>query len=438
MTTSLKNLFREYTKIVKRGDDLPHGFWTTVSEYWSQLEGEEHLSNNAVRKRFKRRLNKNYYEVGEELSDIDQKISEQDPNEYDQEFKTKQDFDKIAEDMDAKDAYQAFLKEHNINEEDVVNVYFKEKASGIYFTVQTRFNREDENFDPLSEIKDVFGNYKPLPIKKVTENHNERVGIVGLFDCHIDKISWLLDTDEENNLEDNIERFRKSFDELLQFMQVKKPEKIIFPIGNDFFQTNNQDLSTKKGTDLKDTISTNPKLTFRVGVAMIRECIDKLYSITNDLIIVSVRGNHDYDRVFYFTEVLKMAYENHDGISFIDNERSRNYVRYGDWLFGFAHGDNERQPNKLPMLMAIDKESKVHWSEISRAVYFLGDIHHEKRFLSPQSEDFQGCEIKYLRAMTGVDSWHWQKGYVGVPKTAYAFVYDKNAVREYEHKVSFK
>lgn len=449
--TSLKNLFQKYKRIKDTDEDVPNGFWTSVSEYWSKLEGEEHLSNNSVRKRFNRRLSKDYNEVLGEFDAIDDEIYTQEnestisnmdhDGDYDKEYKTKQDFEGMAKEEGVEDAYQQFLKDNNIDQKDVVNVYFKQKASGMFFTVQTRFNREEDNFDPVEEIKDVFSDYKAEPYKVsdyVASELKDRIAVIALFDCHIDKISWLLDTDEENTLDDNIKRVRKTFIELVEFVKTKKPEKIVLPIGNDFFHTNDSRLTTKNGTDMRDSLSINPKLTFRIGVLVIRELIDMLYSITENLEIVSVRGNHDYDRVFYFTEVLKMAYENHEGISFIDNERSRNYIRYGEWLFGFAHGDNERQPNQLQQRMTVDVESKKHWSEISRAIWFLGDIHHEKRFLSIQSEDFQGCEIKYLRAMSGTDSWHWQKGYRGIPKTGYAFVFDSDAIREYEHKVSFK
>jgi len=42
----------------------------------------------------------------------------------------------------------------------------------------------------------------------------------------------------------------------------------------------------------------------------------------------------------------------------------------------------------------------------------------------------------YLRSVSKADNWHWEKGFTAVPKTAYAFIYDKDGKREYEFKVN--
>lgn len=53
----LGNSFVKYIEIKMNDEDVPQGFWTEVSSNWNALEDEENeLTNNAVRKRFKRRL----------------------------------------------------------------------------------------------------------------------------------------------------------------------------------------------------------------------------------------------------------------------------------------------------------------------------------------------------------------------------------------------
>lgn len=429
---SLKNLFQQYKTFTNSGEEVPNGFWTTVSSYWSNLEGEEHLTNNAVRKRFKRRLKNDHNEVINELHEIDLKIQEQDYTV--EEHKTKQDFGKLADDIDAKDAYQQFLKEHNINEEDVVNVYFKQKASGIYFTVQTRFDNNSIEFDPIEAFKEEIREYVPphYQVKKSFEidKPKKRVAILNLFDAHLDKISSLDTTDMESSIEKNEEVFESAFNELLDSVSEKRPERILIPLGNDFWHTNDETLSTKKGTDLSAHVHETGMTAFRRGLRLLRRCIDKSRHIA-PVDVVLIKGNHDADRVMYLLECLLVAYENQKDVTIYDSRKSRQYYRYGEWLFGFTHGDNQRKASDLPSLMSTDEDSRKHWSEVSKGIYFLGDIHHERRY------DYRGCSVMYLRSANKVtDEWHWEKGFTAIPKTAYAFIYDKNGKREYEFKVN--
>lgn len=313
--------------------------------------------------------------------------------------------------------------------------YWTDAAGNRRYSIVPKKLR-DTNFDPVEAFRESIEEYRPrdhVSIFKKIEEPNDRIAFIDLFDAHLDKVCYVEDTEEDVTIEDNIETFTYAFNELLSSVADKLPEKIVIPVGNDFWHTNDASLETKNGTDMSDRVHVSDKKAFKIGLNLIRECIDKARSVA-DVEIVPIPGNHDADRVFYLTECLLMAYENQSDVTVRESRRKRKYIRYGEWLFGLAHG--EQRPEEYPSLMMTDEEGKKHWSDISRAVYMLGDKHHQKKYNYIKSKDFRGCEVKFLRSIGSTDKWHFDQGYTGIPKTAYGFVFDKDGSRDYEFKVN--
>lgn len=336
-------------------------------------------------------------------------------------------------------SYEEFLEHHGIDEDDVTNVWFKEKASGTYFSVETRkYKDTDIDFDPREAFIESIREYTPQDYSHLfsqTSVMKERIAFLNLFDAHIDKICSTDVTDEQASIEQNIEDFEVACKELVQDIANKHPEKIVFPVGNDFFQTNDFTLTTKAGTFQGDKVHTTGHQAFRIGINLIRKVVDQLRCIA-PVLIVPVRGNHDEDRVRYMLECLLIAYENQEDVEVMDTRKARNYIRYGYWLFGLAHGDKKRKVKDYVDLMMTDKEGKKHWSAVGQGVYFLGHVHHEKRYEFLKGKDFRGCKVEVLRGFSPMDEWHWESGWTAIPRTAYAFVYDKDGEREHELKVT--
>jgi len=458
---NLKRYFKEYIEFQKSSEVVPTGFWIDVANYWSETEGNERVDNDIVRKRFYRRFKKlkkaNYSD--DVLDDILKELDEDDKtyygslvdtytdnkvNQHDyEEYITKKNWSKEAENEGVADSYQAFLKEHNIREEDVVNVYFKQKASGTYFTVQKKYDTEELSQE---EVKEEF--IKSLEEYKVPDYsktffpdddsefvYKERVCFINAFDAHLDKITFIDTTDSESSLDSNIEQFERAFDKILRHAQNEEPELIVFPIGNDYFHVNGSELATKKGTEMKGSVYPNYRESFRKGLNLLRRCIDKMRFIA-PVELRFIRGNHDSDQISYLLECLLLAYEDQNDVNVVDNIKSRQYKRYGKCLFGMAHGDKERRASQIPQRMSTDAESKKHWSDIDLAVFFLGDIHHEKKYKYMDSVDFGGVHVKFLRSMSQTDTWHWEKGFNGGLKTLYCFVYSKDGKEEIEFKTN--
>ena len=93
-----------------------------------------------------------------------------------------------------------------------------------------------------------------------------------------------------------------------------------------------------------------------------------------------------------------------------------NVIPYGNNLFFFEHGHNFKQKEYAASMAAHYSEL---WSQHDYRYCFLGHFHKEKVF------DLQGIKVTVARGTCQDDAWHFNNGYLGIPKTAYAHWYSK-------------
>lgn len=283
-------------------------------------------------------------------------------------------------------------------------------------------SKKDElrEFNKLKDglLKDIKKYVKPVK-KQVEYKRNNACAIINIFDAHLNKLCY---HKKGQSLESNIKVFEDTFDELISVSLLYRPELIIFPVGGDFFHSDNLTISTTAGTQLNCIAS--PEEEFRQGVKVLRRCIDKASNITK-VIVPVIEGNHDRNSSYFLGQILGAVYEN-NGVVTVDNSRnSRKYYTYGKNLFGFCHGDREvKKIDLLPLLMA--EEKKDLWAKTKYRDWFIGDRHHKFEYKFMRNKDFVGCSVRFLRSISGLDKWHTDMCYVGIPKTAELFIYDKN------------
>lgn len=277
--------------------------------------------------------------------------------------------------------------------------------------------------DFLESVKEVLADYKLPNIKQSTKETVSKCGIINIYDAHIDKFTWIDETTEaESCIEKNVDRFTGVFDDMLNETISQKCEMVIFPVGNDFFNRNSiGHESTKKGTPQHSFVS--GKVAYKKGVQAIIDCINKASSVTK-IIVPVVEGNHDVDNVFYLGETLELLYKDNPNVVIQNCGRKRKYVSYGTAMFGFAHGDIEKKKlSELPMSMVIDEPHM--FANATHREFFLGDIHHKQEHVFKRTQDFKGVIVRFLRSSGQTSKWEKDMTYIGVPKTAELFIYDK-------------
>jgi hypothetical protein len=330
------------------------------------------------------------------------------------------------------------IKDYSVNKWDVTSFKQDIPQTVQNYQVKIRLEKNIELFNTINlqqVIKDIISNYDIPKIsadlflssngKNTLENNLLEISI---FDLHIGKLCWAGETGENYDSKIARTRFMAALTTIVKRASSFNYERILFPIGNDFFNSDNKNNTTTHGTPQDEDLRWQK--TFGLGISLLVDAINLLKTQNVPIDVIVIPGNHDFERSLYLGEVLK-GWFNDDLMVNIDNGASpRKYYRYHDVLLGFTHGSEEKEAN-LPMLMAIDTDSKPLWSETTFHEWHLGHIHRKKSYR--YSVDFNkdtlineemGVTVRYLSSLTGTEEWHHKKGFIGAVKAADAFIWN--------------
>lgn len=287
--------------------------------------------------------------------------------------------------------------------------------------VEPNLNPEQE---PVLESEDWF-----------RINQGKRLAVVNLYDAHLDKLPIKSTCGVESTIEKNIAIFLNTIDRICTVIGNNDIDEIIFPVGNDLFHTNGFNSQTKKGTQIEYYGS--PEDNYYAICDAITEAITKLAVIAkNEVKVIMVKGNHDEDKITVLGYWLERIFKGTNvQVDFL--RKQRKYIKFGDNLLGFAHGDKEKSKiAQLPLIMAT--EAKELWGQTTHRKMYLGDLHHGFEYQFLKAKDMPGVEVEYLRSVGTTDTWHEDFGWIGVPKTAYLQIFDEKEGELIRQKFNIK
>lgn len=278
-----------------------------------------------------------------------------------------------------------------------------------------------EVFHAAEEFRKLVENYNPKhPKVKYKTNRNEHNLLeITLFDLHLGKLCWAGETGENYDSKIASNRFMIAIQKLLDRAEPYDFERILFPIGNDFFNSDNLHNTTTAGTPQDEDLRWQK--TYTLGINLLVQAID-LLSLHAPVDVVVVPGNHDFERCYYMGETIKAWYRNTENVNVDNGANPRKYYNYGETLIGLTHGKEEKL-DRLPMIMAT--EQRKMWGNTKYHEFHLGHIHRKRIYkYNALSEDL-GVTIRFLSSLSGTEEWHNKKGFVGNVKAAEAFLWNK-------------
>ena len=250
---------------------------------------------------------------------------------------------------------------------------------------------------------------------------------LSIFDLHLGKLAWAGETGENYDVKIASERFIGAIKKLILRASAFSFNRILFPVGSDFFNSDNLFNTTTQGTPQDEDLRW--KKTFDFGVKLILDAISLLKQSGVPIDIIIIQGNHDVERSYYLGTVLKYMFMNDDLVTVDNSGSTRKYYNYGKVLLGFTHG-NEEKESSLPMLMATEKQSKRYWDKVKFREWHVGHIHRKRKVdytllekNKTLNEDL-GVTIRYLSSLTGTEEWHHRKGFVSQIKAADGFIWN--------------
>lgn len=223
---------------------------------------------------------------------------------------------------------------------------------------------------------------------------------------------------EETRIDYNVDIAEKNLIEStnfhLDFIKNFNPEKIIMPVGSDFFNVDTTENTTTRGTPQSE--DTTWKHTFERGCKLMITCID-LHKQIAPVDIYVIIGNHDTQRSFALGAFLTAWYRNDSLVSIDNSPTMRKYFSWGSTLIGLSHGEERRGTNFLGLMNIEARE------ECGKAIYkefHLGHKHH-----LDVKEDM-GFRVRGLGGLTANDAWHSKMGYMAL-RESQAFIINKDS-----------
>lgn len=245
--------------------------------------------------------------------------------------------------------------------------------------------------------------------------------VPNIYDLHLGKMAWGPESGEDYDLSIAKLRFNNALDDLMNKASGYNIERIMFPVGNDLF---NSDKSTPfpqttGGTPQQD--DTRYQKLFREARILMVEGILKLSQVA-PVDVVTVFSNHDEERGFYLGEVLDAVFINHTSVRVDNSPKNRKYYQFGKCLIATAHGHGVKDQD-LPLTMA--QEAPEMWADTWYREFLLGHIHHSKKLVTQIGKDYRGVFVTYMTSPSATDSWHYKHNLTGSIKGAEGFIYNK-------------
>lgn len=249
------------------------------------------------------------------------------------------------------------------------------------------------------------------------------IAICSIADFHLGKLCIGKNGVNEYDTKIATKTFRsiigRMYNQLKLTKESNKLAKIVFYWSQDFLHIDTELNTTARGTK-QDTDSSLKNLQI-LGSKLLIEAVTKFRELGVPVYCPYVRSNHDETSGYALALALYHHFYNDKGfeIDIEPNNMYRSYLAWGDWLFGFAHGDAEGK--RLPYLMST--EVPKMWGDSKKRIFFLGHFHSKQ----VESAAGSGVELRFLSSPAGSDAWHKKSGFVGATKSCQMSIFFKKS-----------
>ena len=206
--------------------------------------------------------------------------------------------------------------------------------------------------------------------------------------------------------------------------------KLVFPIGNDMFHTDNIQNGTTNGTPQDVTVWYDEE--YERGFDLLANSINFLITQAEEIEVILVQGNHDRTKGFFVAHALEIFFKGYKNVKFQRQHSVIKHTVVGNTFIGYHHG-NSCKLDGLPIIFATSPESAKDFGNAVYREVHTGDKHH---YLAKEING-SGVRIQQVPSLSGTDRWHKDNGFINQIRAALAFVYhpEQGKVAEFEHRI---
>lgn len=300
---------------------------------------------------------------------------------------------------------------HPVTGKILTKALFQVKAWLVSREIEKTIEDIQDGF--LEKVREAAPKIKTPKNRKRKE---DRLLEISIFDLHLGQTSWEPETGYPWGPELAEKQFLEASRSLVQQADQVGFDRILLPIGNDFFNVDNLNRTTTNGTPQDEAVRWQQS--FAHGKAMTVKAIEEMAGrCPVDVVIVS--GNHDMQRAFYLGSVLEAHFRNSPGVTVNNSPTMRKYVSFGRNLLGFTHGKDEKVA-ELGLIMAA--ECPGPWSLADYREWHVGHLHHRRSSEIKTGDESHNVRHRVIPSLCGRDAWHTAKGYLAT-QAAESFIW---------------
>ena len=295
-------------------------------------------------------------------------------------------------------------------------------TSSVFSKRKTPTDYTAEDFSKF--LENYKSNYIPIPSPDRNNNRNIIYVELSLSDYHLAKRY----VDGDNDPAVRARRFFNVAQNLIEKVRaIYDINKVVFPISNDFFHTDNYQNSTTNGTP--QDIIVDYASEYELGFAILVDTIKMLKANSNHVEVILVQGNHDRTKSFYLAHALDIFFTNENSVSFTREHSVVKCTMVGETFIGYHHGNCKI--DELPLLFATHPTYSQMFGRAKYREVHTGDKHHY------MAKEIKGVRIQQMPSLSGTDRWHKDNNFVHSVRAALALVYDAKLgkVAEFEERI---
>lgn len=330
-------------------------------------------------------------------------------------------------DFEPKDDLElATLHKINLDKYVITNYWSKLLPNGKF--TSSIFSKKKEANDYTAEdfakfLVDYKSNYIPQPQPELERAKLIDVEI-SLSDFHLAKRH----IDGDNSPSVRCKRYFEAATNLIYDVKALYDiDRIVFPISNDFFHTDNFQHATTNGTPQETIVDYAHE--YELGFALLVDTIAMLKNVCKELHVVLVQGNHDRTKSYYLAHALDVYFHADPNIYFDREHSVVKATMLGETFIGYHHGNCKIED--LPLLFATHPDYSVMFGCAKYREVHTGDKHHY------MAKEVKGVRIQQMPSLSGTDRWHQDNNFVHSVRAALALVYDKELgkISEFEFRL---
>lgn len=316
---------------------------------------------------------------------------------------------------DSKRLVEALFTEFNLDEEQYEITKYTPSFINGKFKVLARFEkRKNHVYNEASVVArytDILANIGAVHATPVHVIDQDNILVINLADVHFNKMPYF--GYSSTYLEEFEAMVYASIDAIMEDASKFPINRAVITIGHDFFQIDNPQGTTKKGTPVSHVLPYEDM--FDIGVRILATCVYKVQRkyVTDCHYVLA---NHDSTAGWHASRELKVMFREVPHVNFVVDKNPFHYVEWGSTLIELTHA-NLKGGRSHTNMSVVAREA---WGRTKYHYSIGGHLHGEYA-----TKESGGVVAFGSRALSDTDEWHYLNGYLANIRGIQAYVFNK-------------